>query len=189
MLIVRQLAAESIGCPTGSAVEFEADLLVGKLEQVRQQLKKTADLMEDVCMEFSEYSYLPTIPGFGPYIAARVLASISNPWRFDSSNQVIKMAGYDLGAKQSGKKSNDAVPVISKRGNGELRYALCQAAHVASTRNPYFIRYFTKTLHGRERERGIKTKMKVKLAAKMLKIAWTLMKKKQGFDPDYLITE
>jgi hypothetical protein len=43
-------------------------------------------------------------------------------------------------------------------------------------------------LRGRKRERGIKTKMKVKLAAKMLKIAWTLMKKNQGFDPDYLIT-
>jgi len=186
---IHRLAAESVGCPTGPAVEFEADLLVGKLEQVRQQLTKTADLMEDFCMEFSEYSHLLTIPGFGPYIAARVLASISNPWRFDSSNQVIKMAGYDLGAQRSGKKSNDAVPVISKRGNGELRYALYQAAHVASTRNPYFIRYFTKTLLGRERERGIKTKMKVKLAAKMLKIAWTLMKKSQGFDPDYLITE
>jgi len=100
------------------------------------------------------------------------------------------MAGYDLGAKRSSKKkSNDAVPVISKRGNGELRYALYQATHAASTRNPYFIRYFTRTLRGRERERGIKTKMKVKLAAKMLKIAWTLMKKNQGFDPDYLITE
>ena len=173
----------------GPAVEFEAELLVDKLEQVRQQLKKTADLMEDFCMEFTEYSWLLTIPGFGPYIAARVLASISNPWRFDSSNQVIKLAGYDLGANRSGKKSNDAVPVISKRGNGELRYALYQAAHVASTRNPDFIRYFTRMLRGRERERGIKTKMKVKLAAKMLKIAWTLMKKNQGFDPDYLITE
>jgi hypothetical protein len=35
-------------------------------------------------------------------------------------------------------------------------------------------------------EKGIKTKMKVKLAAKMLMIAWTLMKKKEPFDPDYL---
>jgi len=186
---IHRLAAESIGCPMGPAAEFEAKLLVVKLKEVRQQLKKTADLMEDFCLEFTEYSILLTIPGFGPYIAARVLASISNPWRFDRSNQVIKMAGYDLGANRSGKKSDGAVPVISKRGNSELRYALYQAAHVASTRNPYFIRYFTRTLRGRERERGIKTKMKVKLAAKMLKIAWTLMKKNQGFDPDYLITE
>jgi transposase len=186
---IHQLAAESIGCPMGPAAEFEAELLVVKLKEVRQQLKKNADLMQDYCMEFTEYSILLTIPGFGPYIAARVLASISNPWRFERSNQVIKMAGYDLGAKRSGKKSDGAVPVISKRGNSELRYALYQAAHVASTRNPYFIRYFTRTLRGRERERGIKTKMKVKLAAKMLKIAWTLMKKNQGFDPDYLTTE
>ena len=186
---IHRLAAESVGCPMGPAAELEAELLVVKLKEVRQQLKKVADLMEDYCMEFTEYSILLTIPGFGPYISARVLASISNPWRFDSSNQLIKMAGYDLGAQRSGKTSDDAVPVISKRGNGELRYALYQAAHVASTRNPYFIRYFTRTLRGRERERGIKTKMKVKLAAKMLKIAWTLMKKNQGFDPDYLITE
>lgn len=186
---IHRLAVESVGCPMGPAVEFEAELLVKKLDQVRQQLKKTAELMEDFCMEFSEYSWLLTIPGFGPYIAARVLASISNPWRFDSSNQVIKLAGYDLGANRSGKTSNEAVPVISKRGNSELRYALYQAAHVASTRNPEFIRYFTRMLRGRERERGIKTKMKVKLAAKMLKIAWTLMKKNQGFDPDYLIAE
>ena len=186
---IHRLAAESVGCPVGPAVEFEARLLVIKLEQVRQQLNQTADLMENFCMEFSEYRCLLTIPGFGPYIAARVLASISNPWRFDSSNQLLKTAGYDLGAKRSGKKSDDAVPVISKRGNSELRYALYQAAHIASTRNSEFIGYFTRMLRGRERERGIKTKMKVKLAAKMLKIAWALMKKNQGFDPDYLITD
>ena len=152
-------------------------------------LKEIADLMEDFCMEFVEYSCLLTIPGFGPYIAARVLASIANPRRFDSSNQVIKLAGYDLGANRSGKTSNEAVPVISKRGNGELRYALYQAAHVASTRNRDFIRYFTRMLRDRQRERGIKIKMRVKLAAKMLKIAWTIMKKQEAFDPEYLSME
>jgi transposase len=186
---IHRLALESVGCPMGPAAELEADLLVEKLKEVRRQLKKIKDLMEDFCMEFDEYIWLLTIPGFGPYISARVLASISNPWRFDSSNQVLKMAGYDLGANRSGQRSNDAVPVISKRGNGELRYALYQAAHVASTRNRDFIGYFARVLRGRERERGIKTKMKVKLAAKMLKIAWTLMKKQEVFDPDYLLIE
>jgi transposase len=152
-------------------------------------LKQIADQMEDICLEFAEYSWLLTIPGFGSYIAARVLASIANPWRFNSSNQVLKMAGYDLGANRSGEKSDKAIPVISKRGNSELRYALYQAAHVASTRNRHFIDYFTRMLRGRERERGIKTKMKVKLAAKMLKIAWTLMNKQQVFDADYLYIE
>ncbi|MBT8372704.1 MAG: IS110 family transposase [Deltaproteobacteria bacterium] len=184
---IHQMAVESVGCTMGPAAEFEAALLVDKLKEVRGQLKQVADQMEDICLQFTEYTWLLTIPGFGPYVAARVLASVSNAWRFDSSNQVLKMAGYDLGANRSGKRSCDAVPVISKRGNSELRYALYQAAHVASTRNREFISYFTRMLRGRQREGGIKTKMKVKLAAKMLKIAWTLMKKHEAFDPDHLI--
>ena len=186
---IHRLAVESIGCPMGPAAEFEAALLVDKLKEVRRQLKQIAGQMEDICLQFAEYSWLLTIPGFGPYVAARVLASISNPWRFDNSSQVLKLAGYDLSAQRSGKRSDDAVPVISKKGNGELRYALYQAAHVASTRNPEFIGCFTRMLRGRQRERGIKTKMKVKLAAKMLKIAWTLMKKQEVFNPDHLIID
>jgi transposase len=183
---IHRLAVESVGCWMGPATEFEAALLVQKLKAVRRQLKQIADQMEDICLAFAEYSFLLTIPGFGPYIAARVLASIANGWRFNSSNQVLKMAGYDLGATRSGEKGKKAVPVISKRGNSELRYALYQAAHVASTRNRHFMGYFTRMLRGRERERGIKTKMRVKLAAKMLKIAWTLMKKQEVFDPEHL---
>jgi len=99
------------------------------------------------------------------------------------------MAGYDLCANRSGKTSNKAVPVISKKGNGELRYALYQAAKVASSNVALFRTYFTKLLRGREREPGIKTKMCVKLATKMLIIAWTLMKKKEPFDQAYLNIE
>ncbi len=183
---IHSLATESVGCPMGAAAEYEADLLVEKLKQVRQQIKKTHDLIEDFCLEFSEYSYLLTIPGFGPYISARVLASIADPFRFENRKQLIKLAGYDLCANRSGKTSDKAIPVISKKGNGELRYALYQAAHVAAARVDLFRTYFTKMLRGRERERGIKTKMRVKLAVKMLVIAWTLMKKREVFDPAHL---
>ena len=183
---IHSLAMESVGCAIGPAAEYEAELLVEKRRQVAKQIQKTADLIEDVCLEFIEYSYLLTIPGFGPYISAKVLASIGDPFRFVNRKQVIKMSGYDLSAKRSGKTSDQAVPVISKKGNGELRYALYQAANVAAGRTDLFRAYFTKILRGRERERGIKTKMRVKLAAKMLIIAWTLMKTKQSFDPKHL---
>lgn len=186
---IHRLAVESIGCPMAQAAEFEAGLLVEKLKQVRQQVQETQELIEDVSIEFAEYTWLLTIPGFGPYISARVLASIASPWRFDNCKQVLRLGGYDLCASRSGKQSDKAVPVISKNGNGELRYALYQAANVACTRNKYFIKYFTKLLRGRERERGIKTKMRVKLAAKMLVIAWTLMKKREPFDPYHLNIE
>ena len=96
------------------------------------------------------------------------------------------MTGWDLCATRSGKKSDAAIPVISKKGKADLRYALYQAALIASTRNQYFVTYYTNKLRGREKERGIKTKMKVKLAAKMLVIAWTLMKREEPFKTDYL---
>ncbi len=82
------------------------------------------------------------------------------------------MAGMDLNANRSGKNSDTAVPVISKKGSPHLRYTLYQAAFIASVINKYFIAYYTNKLKGREREKGIKTKMRVKLAAKMLVIVY-----------------
>ena len=96
------------------------------------------------------------------------------------------MAGLDLGAHRSGKTAERAVPVISKRGKAHLRYMLYQAALIASCPNRPLMGYYTKKLEGRQQERGIRTKMRVKLAAKLLVIAWTLMKKKEPFDPTRL---
>jgi len=135
-----------------------------------------------VCRRFPEYGYLVSIPGFGPDISAKVLGALGNPHRFENHRQVLKTAGLDLSSDRSGKRTETA-PVISKKGKADLRYGLYQAALIASTRNHAFITYYTNRLTGREREKGIRTRMRVKLAAKMLIIAWTLMKKRQMFDP------
>jgi transposase len=180
------MAIDSIGCEVGEALDFEAKLMVEDLQQIKDSIRAVDDHIEDICLEFSEYSYLLTIPGFGPDVSSKVLGAIGNPFRFDNGKQILKLAGYDLSANRSGKTSDSAVPVISKRGKAYLRYALYQAAFIASTSNRHFIIYYTNKLRGREKERGIKTKMKVKLAAKMLIIAWTLMKKKEPFDPEFL---
>jgi transposase len=42
--------------------------------------------------------------------------------------------------------------------------------------------HYSKLIQGRELECGIKLKMKVKLAAKLLVVAWTLMKSRQKFE-------
>jgi transposase len=177
-------AVDSIGCDAGEGVEFEAKVMVEELRHIREVIKETDAKIKDVCIRSPEYDYLQTIPGFGPDVSSKVLAAIGNPFRFNSASQVLKMAGMDLNAKRSGKSST--VPVISKKGSAHLRYALYQGAFIASCKNKYFIRYYTNTLRGREGEKGIKTKMRVKLAAKMLVIAWTLMKKREPFDPAYL---
>jgi len=182
-------ANESIGCEAGEVLQFGARLMVEDLQNIKDSIKAVDEQIENICREFPEYHYLLTIPGFGPDISSKALGAIGNPLRFDNGKQVLKLVGFDLSAIRSGKTSASAVPRLSKRGNAHLRYALYQAAFVASTSNKYFKRYYTNQLCGRERENGIKTKMKVKLAAKMLIIAWTLMKKKEPFDPSYLNIE
>jgi transposase len=180
------MAADSIGCELGKALDFEAKLMVEDLQQLKDAIRAVDERIEDICLGFPEYSYLLSIPGFGPDVSSKVLGAIGNPFRFDNGKQVLRLAGYDLSANRSGRNSDSAVPVISKRGKAYLRYALYQAAFVASTSNRHFIIYYTNKLRGREREKGIMTKMRVKLASKMLIIAWTLMKKKEAFDPAYL---
>jgi transposase len=182
-------AVDSVGCTMGEAASFEAQVMVDSLKQIRQTIKSVEEKLEDACMEFPEYTYLLSIPGFGPDVSSKVLGAIGNPHRFTSAKQVLKMAGLDLCADRSGKRSNNAIPVISKQGKADLRYGLYQAAFIASLKNKDFIAYFTNKLKGRAKENGIITKMRVKLAAKLLVIAWTLMKKKECFDPNYLRQE
>lgn len=173
----------SIGCQAGIALELEAKILVEGLRNIQKQIVDVEETIEDLCLCFDDYKLLLTIPGFGPYISAVVLAAIGNPCRFQNAKELVRLSGYDLNANRSGKNSNTAVPVISKKGKADLRYALYQAALIATSSNTNFRAYFHKLLKGREREKGIRTKMRVKLAAKLLVIAWTLMKNKESFDP------
>jgi len=129
---------------------------------------------------------LRAIPGFGPHVSAAALAAIGNPHRFEKTKQLIRLAGYDLSADRSGGKSKKVAPVIPKKGKADLRYALYQASLVASSLTAQFRSYFNRALEGRQQEPGIRTKMGVKLAVRLLVIAWTLMRKKQVFEPALL---
>jgi transposase len=176
-------AKTSIGCEATPAASFEGKLLVEAMRQLDVMTQDIDKKIVEVCTRFPEHAFLLTIPGFGPDISAKVRGAIGNPHRFDNERQVLKMAGLDLSADRSGKKS-DTVPVISKKGKADLRYGLYLAALTASTKNLRFIASFTHKIKGRERETGIGGKVRIKLAAKLLVIAWTLMKKKEVFNPD-----
>ena len=173
----------SAGCPIPEAAIWEGKMLVAQLREVRAIKKELEAQLKAACRSFPGYDYLLTIPGFGPIVSAMVLGAIGDPHRFTSRKQIVRLAGLDLSASRSGKQSDRATPVISKQGKAALRYALVQAALIASYKNPEIRSYFTKLLKGRELERGIKMKMEIKLAAKLLVVAWTLMKNNEPFNP------
>ena len=179
-------AVDSVGCEVPQTVGLECKVMVEGLRRLREEIREVSQEMAQICLRFPEYPCLLSIPGFGPDISAQVLGAIGDPHRFSNAAQLLKMAGLDLSANRSGKSSDNARPVLSKKGKGYLRYALYQAALIASVHNEDFIRYYTRKISGRQLERGIRTKMRVKLCAKLLVIAWTLMKKQERFDPKYL---
>jgi len=176
-------AKNSAGCLLHDAARWEAKNLVSQLKTLRKIVEDNEDRIKAVAQQYPEYLSLISIPGFGPVVSAMVLGAIGDPFRFENQKQVLRLAGFDLCAARSGKKSDGVKPVISKQGKAALRYALVQAATVASLWNPTIRHYFIGLIKGRELERGIKLKMKVKLAAKLLIIAWTLMKRREQFNP------
>jgi len=117
-------------------MQLEAGLLVDTLKSIQEQLDHVEKATQRLAEGFEEYGYLKSIPGFGPYVSAMTLAAIGNPHRFENRAQLIRLAGFDLCASRSGEKSSTAVPVISKKGKADLRYALYQAALVASSLTP-----------------------------------------------------
>jgi transposase len=187
--LVWEKSIESIGCAVGESLDVESKLMVEGLKYTREAIKDVERKIEEICLDIPEYQYILSIPGFGPDISSKVVGAIGYPFRFDNGRQVLKMAGMDLSANRSGNKSDNVTPKLSKSGKADLRYALYQAALIASCKNGHFMRYYTEKLRGREKEKGIKMKMRIKLAAKMLIIAWTLMKKQEYFDPTYLNIE
>jgi transposase len=168
---------------------MKPSILVERFNVVEAELAAVMEQIESICRGMPSYRLLLTIPGFGPYIAPLVLSALANPMRFKSRKQVIRLAGLDLNASRSGRNSQQQVPVISKKGDAELRYGLYQAALIASYHNSTFRRMYNRMLEGRQGERGIKTKARVKLAAKMLVIAWTMLKKSEPFNPDHFSAE
>lgn len=176
-------AKASVGCALHDAVRWEAPQVVKRLTALREELREAEDRMVQAAQRLPGYASVISVPGIGPAVAAMTLAAIGDAHRFQHPRQVLRTAGLDLCASRSGKTSERVVPKISKQGKPMLRYALVQGARVAARSSEPVRAYFTQLLEGRQQERGIRGKRTVKLASKLLVVAWTLMKKGEVFDP------
>ena len=157
---IMQAAENSVGCFFTASAGFDARVLTEKIRVAQVQIDEVDAETEKICKSIPGYRHLLSVPGFGPFVSTHVLARFGNPFRFQNRAQVLKLAGFDLDALRSGKTAKNRVPVISKKGNGDLRYALYQAAFSASSNSKIFIPYFTNLLRGREAEKGIIVKKK-----------------------------
>jgi hypothetical protein len=79
----------------------------------------------------NEHSKAQNDHHFSDLFCSIIHFNLATPFQFHAVSQVLKMADMDLNANRSGKNSDTAVPVISKKRSPHLRYALYQAAFIA----------------------------------------------------------
>ena len=112
------MAGESIGCRPGAAMQLEAKILTESIKNTKEQIEKVEKDIEKICGSGKEYTYLLTIPRFGPYVSAVVLATIGNPHLFENIQQLKRLAGLDLNASRSGKKKQQRRAGYQQEGQG-----------------------------------------------------------------------
>jgi transposase len=106
------------------------------LVRLRDQAIRSAALMKKhLAKQISQDPVgqrLLSVPGVGPLTAVAYKATIDQPERFASSNQVGAYVGLVPGVEQSGER--DFHGHITREGDGLLRSYLFEAAHVLLTR-------------------------------------------------------
>jgi transposase len=121
------------------ACEKSQDLweMLQPLVEVRRQALKASEQMRrrmirQAAAEDSVARRLMTVPGVGPITATAYVATIDDPKRFRSSEQVAAYLGLVPSVAQSGEL--EVHGHITKEGDGMLRSYLVEAAHVLLTR-------------------------------------------------------
>jgi len=118
---------------------------------------------------------LQTVPGVGLITSASYIAVLGTPGRFADSSRVVSYIGLAVSTYSSREK--ERYGHITKRGSGELRMLLCEAAHHAANSrhplNPYFRR--TAARHGYK-------KAVVAVAQRLARILFQMWRKGQAFD-------
>jgi len=118
---------------------------------------------------------LQSVGGIGPITSASYIAVLGKPDRFPDSSHLVSYIGLAVSTYNSGER--ERYGHITKRGSGELRMLLCEAAHHSANArhplNPYFRRISAR--HGYK-------KAVVAVAQRLARILFQMWRKGQGFD-------
>lgn len=141
-----------------------------------RQANRLEKELEKALSPFGETtSKLMTIPGVGKITAATFIAVLGTPARFQSSGHAASYIGLVPSTYDSGERERHGA--ITKRGSGELRALLCEAAQHASRPthplSPYFRRIAAK---------GGYRKAVVAIAHRLARILFQMWKKGEIFD-------
>jgi transposase len=170
-------AHETLGLPLAQgAPSRELPLLIAQLRLVMQHLTVVEGAMASALTRTPEGEHLLTIPGVAPVSAATFLGSVGDPQAYDSSRQILKLAGLSLVEKSSG--THKGKERLSKRGRPVLRrHAFLFALRCVRQGGLFRVEYDAML----ERNGGIAFKALAALSRQVLKIMFTVARERRAF--------
>ncbi len=155
------------------------EMLFLRWDFVNAQRELLEERIDSLASKREEYHRLQEIPGFGPIIAATVLAEVPNAGEFKSARQFAAYAGVVPRVRSSAGKAKHGK--ITKAGPSGLRWALGQAVmvgHFAKEPTPAVL------LHRRKRAKGKPYKVALCAGAnKLARMVWAMLSKGTEYQP------
>lgn len=179
---IHELAQQSVGLPVAEQSESVRAFRIQlerylSLTTMRHEMELRADAL---LSERSDYLRLRTLPGVGPVIALMILAESGDLRRFAHHKQYLNYCGFNLSAFQSGQSRSRYR--LSKRGNARLRYAYWLAANGAILQRENSFRWkYEHYIRKDPDDAGLKRKARTAVAAKMARVAHSLIKRESDY--------
>lgn len=177
-----QLHAISHGMYRYEDIEKSYQQTISNLQEVLKQVEVAiSESVKGNNVLKQKVGLLCSIKGVGELTAATIIAETNGFALFENQKQLESYVGYDVIENQSG--DHVGRTKISKKGNSHIRRILHMASlNVVTYKAKPFVdlyeRVFLKT--------NIKMKGYVAVQRKLLVILYTLYKKNENFDPEYL---
>ena len=156
------------------------------MESIESMVKAESELTARILeIEHKDIELLETIPGIGGLTSRVLVSAIDDAKRFDSKKSVSKYGGLTPRIYQSGGVTH--LGRINRDGRMEMRKVLLQCAHTITRMKSYESRPLREFFERIKRRRGKKIAV-VALARKLLTIAYGVLKTKNVYNPEMLLS-
>jgi transposase len=177
-----QLLALQHGMHRDKEIEQMIDKQIAMLQKQKNKLeKRIEDIVQQDPLLKRKFGNILQIKGLGLQSLAVVIAETNAFTLFENQAQLVSYAGYDVIESQSGKHTGKTK--MSKKGNAHIRRILhFPALNVVKFKQAPFANMYERIY---ERSK-IKMKAYTAIQKKLLILIYTLWKKDQIFNPDYI---
>ena len=175
-----QKAKESIGLKDGSkSGKIFLKEILSDIEELIKRKNEIKKRMKELLEKSGYKEYLLSVPGVGIVVGSIFLGEIGNPENYKKACQIERLAGLNLVENSSGERKGEKK--ISKRGRNTLRYIGYLVGTVAISKSSEIKELYQFKINVEKKE---KMKVLTGIAAKMLRIMFSVCKNRSYYNPD-----